>query len=66
MSDPTDHVSTWETRIPPITEEQQDQARRYVARSARDADDEALLLDALGLAAETGRPEPPTTPLEPK
>jgi hypothetical protein len=49
MGDPTDHVSTWETRIPPTTPEERNAARRYVANAARDKDDQTLLLDALGL-----------------
>jgi hypothetical protein len=49
MTEATDHVSNWETRIPPTTPEQRDRARQYIASRARDADDQALLLDALGL-----------------
>jgi hypothetical protein len=56
MTEATDHVSTWETRIPPTTPEQRDAARRYVAGRSRDADDQALLLDALGLAAAANKP----------
>lgn len=39
--------------LPRTTAEERDRARRYVANRADDADDLALLLDALGLTEET-------------